>query len=169
MSYTPVEIRHVKLRRGLIGYRRGSVDRLLEDVTTSFEDVWRERADHADRVELLEGELTRYRELEALLRTTLVSAERSAIELREQVKREAEAIVAEAHTAARAITRDARAERERLMLEARRLRILLHAALEALDEAEAEDDTDEVAEPVGAPQPGTEPAAQQEAPESQAA
>jgi cell division initiation protein len=136
MSYTPVEIRHVKLRRGLIGYRRGSVDRLLEDVTTSFEDVWRERADHADRVELLEGELTRYRELEALLRTTLVSAERSAIELREQAKREAEAIVSEAHAAARTITMDARAERERLALESRRIRVLLNAALDALDEAD---------------------------------
>ena len=135
MSYTPVEIRHVKLRRGLLGYRRGSVDRLLEDVTTSFEDVWRERADHADRVELLEGELTRYRELEALLRTTLVSAERSAIEFREQAKREAEAIVAEAHAAARTITREAQAERERLALESRRIRVLLNAALDALDEA----------------------------------
>ncbi len=136
MSYTPVEIRHVKLRRGLLGYRRGSVDRLLEDVTASFEDVWRERADYAERVELLEGELTRYRELEALLRTTLVSAERSAIELREQAKREAEAIVSEAHAAARTITREAQAERERLALEARRIRVLLHAALDALDEAE---------------------------------
>jgi cell division initiation protein len=136
MSYTPVEIRHVKLRRGLIGYRRGSVDRLLEDVSTSFEDVWRERADHADRVELLEGELTRYRELETLLRTTLVSAERSGIELREQAKREAEAIVSEAHAAARSITMDARAERERLALESRRIRVLLNAALDALDEAD---------------------------------
>jgi len=136
MSYTPVEIRHVKLRRGLLGYRRGPVDRLLEDVTTSFEDVWRERADHADRVELLEGELTRYRELEALLRTTLVSAERSAIELREQAKREAEAIVSEAHAAARTITREARAECERLALESRRIRVLLNAALDALDEAD---------------------------------
>jgi cell division initiation protein len=143
MSYTPVEIRHVKLRRGLIGYRRGSVDRLLEDVTTSFEDVWRERADHADRVELLEGELTRYRELEALLRTTLVSAERSAIELREQAKREADTIVSEAHAAARAITRDARAERERLALESRRIRVLLNAALDALDEADESQAADE--------------------------
>ena len=136
MSYTPVEIRHVKLRRGLLGYRRGPVDHLLEEISDSFEHVWRERADHADRVELLEGELTRYPELEALLRTTLVSAERSAHELRDQAKREAESIVGEAHAAARTITRDARAERERLMLESRRLRVLLHAALDALDEAE---------------------------------
>ncbi len=139
MSYTPVEIRHVKLRRGLLGYRRGAVDRLLEDVSNSFEDVWRERADHVDRVELLEGELTRYRELEALLRTTLVSAERSAIELREQAKREAETIVGEAHAAARTITREARTECERLALESRRIRVLLNAALDALDEAEEAD------------------------------
>src|SRR5437762_2365983 len=125
MSYTPVEIRHVKLRRGLLGYRRTAADRLLEEISESFEDVWRERADHADRVELLEGELTRYRELEALLRTTLVSAERSAIELREQAKREAETILTEAHAAAREITRDARAEHERLALESRRIRLLL--------------------------------------------
>jgi cell division initiation protein len=136
MSYTPVEIRHVKLRRGLLGYRPKPVDQLLEEISDSFEHVWRERADHADRVELLEGELTRYRELEALLRTTLVSAERSAHELRDQAKREAESIVGEAHAAARTITREARSERERLMLESRRLRVLLHAALDALDEAE---------------------------------
>jgi cell division initiation protein len=136
MSYTPVEIRHVKLRRGLFGYRRRAVDGLLEDVSDSFEDVWRERADHADRVEALENELKRYRELEELLRTTLVSAERSALELREQTKREADAILAEAHSAARMITRDAQAEREKLVLEARRVRLMLHAALDALDEAD---------------------------------
>ena len=37
MSYTPVEIRHVKLRRGILGYRRGPVDSLLEEITESFE------------------------------------------------------------------------------------------------------------------------------------
>ena len=136
MSYTPVEIRHVKLRRGFLGYRRKAVDHLLDEISESFEDVWRDRADNADRVEQLEGELTRYRELESLLRATLVSAERSAHELRDQAKREAESIVAEAQAAARAITRDARAEREQLALECRRIRILLHSALDALDEAD---------------------------------
>jgi cell division initiation protein len=136
MSYTPVEIRHVRLGRGLLGYRRAPVDRLLDEIAVSYEGVWRERADHADRVELLEGELKRYRELEALLRATLVSAERAAHELRDQAKREAEAIVAEAHTESRTITRRARGERERLDREARRVRFLLQAALDALTEAD---------------------------------
>jgi cell division initiation protein len=140
MTYTPVEIRHVKLRRSLLGYRRRQVDNLLDEVTHSFESVWRERADFGDKLELLEGELKRYRELEALLRTTLVSAERAAHELRDQAKREAQTIVAEAHAEARTITRKARSEREGLASEARRLRLLLHAALDALDEADDEDD-----------------------------
>jgi cell division initiation protein len=144
MAYTPVEIRHVKLRRGLFGYGRHHVDRLLEEITESFETVWRERADNADRVEALEGELKRYRELEALLRTTLVSAERAAHELRDQAKREADTIVGEAQAEARTITRKARSERETLAGEARRMRLLLHAALDALDEA---DDEEEIAEP----------------------
>jgi cell division initiation protein len=136
MTYTPVEIRHVRLKRGPVGYRKGQVDRLLGEITDSFETVWRERADLSDKVELLEGDLKRYRELEALLRTTLVSAERAAHELKDQAKREAEVIVHEAQGEARSITRKARGERETLAAEARRLRLLLHAALDALDEAE---------------------------------
>ena len=147
MSYTPVEIRHVKLRRGLLGgYRRPQVDRLLEEITTSIENVWRERADSADRVELLEGELKRYRELEALLRTTLVSAERAAHELKDQAKREAATIVSEAQAEARTITRKARTEFETLSVEARRMRLLLHAALDALDEADDESESGELSE-----------------------
>jgi cell division initiation protein len=148
MSYTPVEIRHVKLKRGLFGgYSRSQVDRLLEEITESFETVWRERADFGDRVELLEGELKRYRDLENLLRTTLVSAERAAHELKDQAKREASTIVSEAQAEARTITRKARTEYETLSVEARRMRLLLHAALDALDEVDDETENGELSEP----------------------
>jgi cell division initiation protein len=143
MSFTPVEIRHVKLKRALFGYRRPQVDQLLEEVTDSFETVWRERADNSDRVELLENEIKRYRELEGLLRTTLVSAERAAHELKDQAKREASTIVSEAQAEARTITRKARSEHETLSTEARRLRLLLHAALDAIDEVEDAEQTKE--------------------------
>jgi len=150
MAYTPVEIRHVKPQRGALGYRRRVVDRLLLEVADSFEEVWRERADLSDRVEQLDTELARYRELEQLLRATLVSAERAAHELRDGAKREAELVVAEAQAEARAITRRARAEVDELAREAGRIRLILHSALDALDEAgeldpQAEDvDEDEV-------------------------
>ena len=136
MALTPVEIRHLRFRRGLFGYRRSSVDGLIAEIVGSFEDVWRERADLAEKVEQLEGDLARYRELETLLRTTLVSAERAASELREQAKREADVILSEAHSEARSITREATAERERLLVEARRARALLRAALANVEDAE---------------------------------
>jgi cell division initiation protein len=134
MSLTPVEIRHVKPRRGVLGYGRGGVDALLEEIAASFEDVWRERADLSDRVEQLEADLVRYRDLEGLLRATLVTAERAAAELREQAQREADLILSEAHAAARSVTRRAAEERERLLAESRRVRALLAAALAAVAE-----------------------------------
>ena len=70
MALTPVEIKHMTPGRGLFGYKAGATDRLLAEIAASFEDVWRERADLADRVEQLETDLVRYRELESLLRTT---------------------------------------------------------------------------------------------------
>ena len=106
MPLTPVEIRHVELRRDWFrGYRRGTVERLLTDIADSFEDVWRERADLADQVEELQAEASKHRELEALLRSTLVSAERSAQDTREQARRESDLIVQEAHAEGRRVTR----------------------------------------------------------------
>src|ERR687885_2798215 len=114
MALTPVEIRHVKLGRALFGYNRAQTDELLDEIVVSFEDVWRERADLADKVEQLEDDLVRYKELEALLRTTLVSAEKAAGTLKEQARKEADLILQEAQTEARSVTRRARAEHDRL-------------------------------------------------------
>jgi cell division initiation protein len=136
MAYSPVELRHIKISRGLFGYRRGATDRVLTDVAESFSDVWRERADLQDKVEQLEADLVRHRELESLLRTTLVSAERTSEELREQARREADLVVAEAHAEARAVTRRAAADRERLLSHAHQVRAKLRSALEVIDEAD---------------------------------
>lgn len=150
MALTPVEIRHLKPQRAVFGgYRAGATDRLLEEITWSFEDVWRERADLADKVEQLESDLVRYRELESLLRTTLVSAEHASHQMKDQARREAELILTEAHAEAREVQRRAVAETERLKLETRRLRAQLLDALATLEEHE----------PAGPPEaPGDEPA-----------
>jgi cell division initiation protein len=133
VALTPVEIRHLRLPRRPVGYGRRAVDEALSEIVDSFEAVWRERADLADKVEHLEADLVRYRELESLLRTTLVSAERSSRETRDQAKREAELILGEAHAEARRITADAAAEHARLLAETRRVRALLEAALDMLE------------------------------------
>ena len=135
MTITPVELRHLEIKRGFLGYRRQSVDELLEEIERSFEETWRERADFADRIEQLQSELAQHREVEGLLRTTLVSAERTSHELKAQAQKEAELVVEEAHAEARSISRTATAERERLVAEARKIRALLEAALDAVEDA----------------------------------
>jgi cell division initiation protein len=136
MAYTPVELRHLAFKRGLVGYRSGAVDRTIEEVADSFEVVWRERADYADRIEQLETDLKRHRDLETLLRSTLTTAEQSAHELKNQARREAALVVEEAHAEARRITHEALALRERLRTETQRIKALLGAALDAVDDAD---------------------------------
>ena len=144
MALTPVEIRHVKLGRRIFGYERNATDRLLADIVTSFEEVWRERADLRDEIEELEGELSRQKEIEGALRNTLLSAERMADDVRGQARREADVIISEARSAARDIVSGAESEQERIHGEIRRLRTLevdvraeyrafLAAALERLE------------------------------------
>lgn len=139
MPLTPVEIRHQELKRSFFGYKRPAVDRLMSEVADSFELVWRERAEFADRIEVLESEVKRHQELEGLLRQTLVSAERAAQEVKERATREADVIVTEAHAEARSIKRQAIGEKQRLMEDVHRLRGLLRTALELVDDAGGEE------------------------------
>ena len=173
MALTPVEIRHLTPPRTTFrGYKTAPTDRLLEEIAASFEDVWRERADLADKVEQLEADLVRFRELETLLRTTLVSAEQASAQTRDQARREAGLILGEAHAEAREIQRRAAAENERLEHESRRLRVQLREALSALEDpdgteqdvepetaAEAEADAGEERSWYGYPSESEQPAA----------
>ena len=93
MAFTPVEIRHVKLGRGSGATAGEQPTGCSRRSWTSFEEVWRERADLQDKLERLESDIARYRDLETLLRKTLVSAERSAQELKDQARREADVLL----------------------------------------------------------------------------
>src|SRR5262245_25943234 len=145
MTFSPAEIRHVRLGRAPLGYRRSATDRLLEEIADSFSEVWRERAELQDVNERLESDIERYRDLESLLRKTLMSAERSAEELQEQARREADVVLAEARAEARKITQQALAERDHLRAEASRIRALLRSALEVSDEQSGADEAAEAA------------------------
>lgn len=124
MTLTPVEIRHVSIGRRPFGYDRASTEELLDRIVESYEGVWRERADLREELERMEGEIARFKELEVLLRNTLVSAERSADDIRTQARREADLILEEARAKARETAVSAETERERIKAEIRRLKSL---------------------------------------------
>jgi cell division initiation protein len=121
MSISPAEIRHVRLRRRLFGMKKKDVDRELDRIAESFGEVWRQRADLEERNHEIAVELARHQEAEAMLRKTLVTAERSADVMRADARREAERIVREAEQTAREIVGEAHHERERVRHEIIRL------------------------------------------------
>ena len=130
---TPVEIRNVDLRRAWVrGYRCGAVDELLDEIAESFGGISRERDRLYDRLEELETEAEKHRELEALLHSALVSAERAAQDMKEQARRESDLIVQEAH--AERVTRESAAEKRRLEEDMTKIRAQLRAAFELLGE-----------------------------------
>jgi cell division initiation protein len=143
MSMSPVEIRHLTFSRRPLGFKRSAVERALTEVAVSFEAVWRDRADLSDKVEHLESELSRYRDLEALLHTSLVSAQRTAGELKDQAAREADMILVEAHAEARRIVFEAHERQTRLLADTRRLKVQLESALAALEDVEDELDRED--------------------------
>ena len=138
MPLTPVEIRHIQLKRGLFGYRKPAVHRMMDDIADSFEAVWRERSQLVERVEELETEVTRHVELESLLRSTLVSAERASQDLKQSARREADVIVTEANGEARKLLREAITRKESLMGDLRRIQALLRSALSVVEDDHVE-------------------------------
>jgi cell division initiation protein len=136
MRYTPVELRHVKIGRSAFGgYRKLETEKLIEDIADSFEEVWRDRGELADKLEDVEKVLAEVKQRESLLSSTLVAAEKASAEIRAAAKREAEVIIAEAHHEARSVTRVAQSERERMFAEVRRVETLLRAALGMIEES----------------------------------
>ena len=135
MSIAPDEISHVDLRRAwLRGYRRKDVpssstrppiaSRRSGASALTFPGAWRS----------FEAELARHLELETLLRSTLVSAERAGQEMKAQARREADLVVQDAHAEARRLTREAVAEKRRLEGDVIKIRAQLMAAFETLGE-----------------------------------
>jgi len=117
----PVEIQHVRLRRGLLGYRRGDVDDLLESVTASFEEVWYEREALQERVHALLAELERSRDRDRLLGDVVRNAQRVADDTIAEARRTAEGMLAKARRRAQDVVADTQREPERLRQEIRGL------------------------------------------------
>ena len=158
---TPSEIQKTKLSPGFRGYDREETDALLHQIQASYERVWSEREELRSealrlqeqarendqlraRVERIEPELEELQKVDQLLRSALVSAERTTEKLKEEARIEAEATVKRARKRADALNTKAESERQRLKQEIEELeeatkrtkekcRELLMHAVEAID------------------------------------
>ena len=112
MKLTPLDIRHKEFKRGMRGYADVEVDEFLDEVADEFERVFKDNIDLNERVEALEAQVSGYQRIEQTLQKTLVSAQASAEELRQNSAKEAELILHEAELKGRQLVNEAYSERQ---------------------------------------------------------
>ena len=109
VKYTPLDVRHQEFPGNLGGYKRLDVRTFMNELADDFEELLQGRQDLNERLLALEGRLAEYRQSEDDLRRAVVSAERISQELRENARREAELISAQAEAYRDGVTQQANA------------------------------------------------------------
>jgi cell division initiation protein len=89
---TPNDIVNIKFRQGFRGYDSDQVDDFLQQVSDTLYRVLEDNQRMRAQVDDLKGRVQHYQETEDLIKNALVLAERTAEELRERAKQDADAI-----------------------------------------------------------------------------
>ncbi len=108
MRITPLEIRQKSFERKLRGYDKEEVDAFLTGVSQQWEKHLEENRDQKMRLEILEREVQKLREVESSLYKTLKTAEDTGNSLVEQAHKTAELIIREAQMKAEVLHNDSR-------------------------------------------------------------
>jgi DivIVA domain-containing protein len=118
---SPLDVRHMEFDRGAMGYRHRAVREFLERLADEFEDLLREVQTLRDRVAKREAVIEELRATEAELKRAVVAAERIGNEMKEQARREADAITREARRERLHVLQDTAAALETARAELARL------------------------------------------------
>lgn len=123
VSVTPLDMRQARFAGALRGYNKAAVATFLETASEEFERALRENEKLRQEIARLEGSIAHFRELEALLKNTLVNAQRVADGMRDNAVQEAARIVREAEGRAELLLQQAHARVEDVEREVDGLRI----------------------------------------------
>lgn len=116
---TPLDIENKKFsKRALNGYSTEEVDDFLDELTLDYEKIYKEVTESRKTIERLNSDVTKYREMESTLQSTLLMAQSTAEEIKNSAREQANSIVSEAQVAAQGeIAKiDSEIERKRMEL-----------------------------------------------------
>ncbi len=112
MTVTPLDLRQSRFKTAMRGFDKSEVISLLEAVADDYESALRENDRLRHEVSRMETALTQHRELEGSLKSTLISAQKVADDMRETAQAEAARIVREADGRAELLLQKAQARLE---------------------------------------------------------
>ena len=99
---TPLDIENKKFSKQMVnGYNVNEVDDFLDEVTASYEKLYKENAELKANAEELNNDVGQYKNIETTLQSTLVMAQKTADEIQAVAKKQAEQIIKDAETKAK--------------------------------------------------------------------
>lgn len=145
---TPVDIHNKDFKRSFRGYNEDEIDDFLDRVGNDYEKLYRENRQFQETIDRLEKELGRFQQLETTLHETLVVAQKTAEEVKNNAQRERDNILLAAKLEADKMITEAAAQVEAMQVEYRqleqrkqmfstKLRTILLTELELLGQADA--------------------------------
>ena len=99
---TPLDIENKKFAKQMVnGYSVNEVDDFLDEITVAYEKLYKENAELKSNAEELHNDVGQYKNLETTLQSTLVMAQKTADEIQDVAKKQAEQIVKDAESKAK--------------------------------------------------------------------
>ena len=123
LTVTPLDLRQPRFAAAMRGFDRNEVITFLEEAANDYENALRENDRLRQDIARLEASLNQYRELEGSLKTTLMSAQKVADDMRENATQEAARIVREAEGRAELLLEKGQARLEDVERETDSLRL----------------------------------------------
>ena len=139
ITITPLDMRQARFTTALRGFDKADVTTFLQEAAEGFDHAMRENERLRMEIVRLETSLNQYRDLEGSLKSTLMSAQKVADDMRENAQQEAARLVREAEgrvdlmmQKAHARTEDIEREIDGLRIKRREAETNLEATIAAL-------------------------------------
>lgn len=114
---TPLEIQNIEFKKSLRGYKEDDVDEFLDKVMVDFERLYNENSELKEKLEEMNNNIGKYKNIEETLKRTLIVAQNAADELRSNSMKEAELVIQEAKQKIRDMNADANREINKSQIE----------------------------------------------------
>ena len=99
---TPLDIENKKFSKQMMsGYSVDEVDEFLDEITADYEKLYKESAEAKNKIEDMQEDMAKYKNIENPLNNTLIMAQTAADDVKNLAKQQAEAILNEAQANAK--------------------------------------------------------------------
>ena len=91
---TPLDIENKKFQKQMMnGYNVDEVDDFLDEITVDYEKLYKENTELRAEIERSKGDLEKYKNIEQTLQNTLVMAQKTADDIKNNAQDEADSII----------------------------------------------------------------------------